>query len=106
MLESSGQPSVCATKPGICAVQLLARDEVLGERAARTFGQHGNFGAQLVAGREVGLGLATAIHSLIAGNDAGDSLAFVDELGAGKFGKDVDAGLLDQAAKPLYKFVE
>ena len=40
------------------AVEFFARDEVLGERAARAFGQHGDFGAQLVAGREVSLGLA------------------------------------------------
>ena len=63
----------------IQAVEFLARDEFLGQRAARAFGEHGDFGAQFVAGREVVLGLAVLVAALVFGDDAGDAVAFVDQ---------------------------
>ena len=64
----------------IQAVEFLARDQFLGQRAARTFGQHGDLGAQFVAGREVVFGLAVLVEALVFGDDAGDAVAFVNQL--------------------------
>ena len=88
------------------AVELFSRDEIFGKRAARAFCEHGNFGAQFVAGSEIVLGAAVLVAAFIVGDDTGDAVAFIDELRAGKLREDVDARLLDQAAEPLDQFVE
>ena len=90
----------------IQAVELFSRDEIFGERAARALGQHGDFRAQFVAGSEIVLGVAVFVAAFVVGDDAGDAVAFIDELRAGKLREDVDARLLDQRAEPLDQFIE
>ena len=89
----------------IQAVEFHPRDHFLGERSARPFGEHRHLGAQFVARREVVLGLAVLVDALVVGDDAGDSVAFVDQLRAGKLREDIHARLLDQAAQPLHQLV-
>ena len=88
------------------AVELEAIDQILGQRAARAFGEHGDFRAQLVAGREVVLGLAVLVDALVFGNHAGDAVFFVEQFPAGELREDVDALLFDQAAEPFHELVE
>ena len=56
------------------AVELQLVDEIFGERAARAFGEHGDFRAQLVAGREVVFRLAVFVDAFVFGEDAGDAV--------------------------------
>jgi hypothetical protein len=102
MLESSGQPSVCATISRLDAARrnfpkLLDPDAVdlriqavefqpvhhlFGERSARAFGEHRHFGAQFVAGRVVVLRLAVFVDAFVVGDDSGDSAALVNQFRA------------------------
>ena len=94
----------------IQAVELQLIHELLGEGAARAFGQHGDLGAQLVAGREVVLGLAVFVHAFVFGQNAGDSffsaVRVIDQIPAGKLGEEVDAFFFHQAAEPFGEFVD
>ena len=82
----------------IDVVEFFCGDEIFCERAARAFGEDGDFGAEFVAGRVVVFGLAVFVEAFVFGDDAGDAIAFVDELRAAEFFEDVDAGGFDQAA--------
>src|SRR5690242_1811409 len=77
---------------GIEVVELFGGDELLGERAARALGEHGDFGAQLVAGREVVLGLAVLVDAFVFGDDSGDTVTLIDQFSAAKFFENVHAG--------------
>ena len=61
---------------------------------------------KFVAGREVVLGLAVFVAAFVFGNYAGDGLAFVDQLRAGKLREDIYAGLLHETAEPLHQLVQ
>ena len=54
------------------AVEIFLRDEVLGQRAARALGEHGDLGAQFVARREIVFGLAVFVAAFVFGDHAGD----------------------------------
>ncbi len=90
----------------IDVVELIFFDELLGERAARAFGEDGDFGAQFVAGRVVVFGLAVFVDALVFGDDAGDSVVFVDEGGATELREEIYAGGFHQAAQPFHELVE
>ena len=70
------------------------------------FGEDGDFGAKLVAGREVVFGLAVFVDAFVFGNDAGDSFAFVNEGGAAELREKIYAGAFHQTAHPFHNFVE
>jgi len=82
----------------IDVVELFCGDEVFCERAARTFGEDGDFGAEFVAGIEVGFRLAVFVETFVFGDDTGNAVPFVNELRAAEFLEDVHAGGFDQAA--------
>ena len=90
----------------IQAVELQLADEFLGQRAARTFGEHGDFGAQFVAGSEVVFRLAVLVDALVFGQDAGDAVFFVEQFPAGKLSEKIHALFFDQAAEPFHQLVE
>src|SRR5205085_2643884 len=54
-------------------IKLEAADELLGQRAARAFGQDRDLGAQVVAGLEVSLLLAIFVDAFIVGSHASHS---------------------------------
>src|SRR5580700_5971263 len=81
----------------IDVVEFFRGDQIFGERAARAFGEDGDFGAELVAGSEVVFGLAVFVEAFVFSDDAGYAFAFVDELRAAKFFEDVDTSGFDQA---------
>ena len=90
----------------IDVVELVFFDELFGERAARAFGEDGDFGAKFVAGRVVVFGLAVFVDAFVFGDDAGDAVVFVDEFGAAELREEIDAGFFDEAAEPFGDFVE
>ncbi|OIQ82638.1 hypothetical protein GALL_355700 [mine drainage metagenome] len=83
-------------------VEPVARDQLAPELAARAFGEHRVFRAQLHAKLEVRPWFAVAAHAHIAGGDAAHDTGVVDQqLGGGEAGEDLDAqafGLLRQPA--------
>ena len=117
---------MCATKPGldrpglhvpqfldadavhlrIQPVELQAVHHILGQRSARPFGEHRDFRAQLVAGREVVFRLAVLVHALVFGEDSGDAVLLVEQFPARELREQVDAFFLDQPAQPFHKFVQ
>ena len=88
------------------AVELEAADELLGQRAARAFGEDDHLGLQIVAGLEVGFLLAVLVHAFVVGADAGHAAFLKQQLGAGEAGEHGDAGFLHLAAQPLHKAVD
>ena len=90
----------------IDVVEIVFFDELLGERAARAFGEHGDFGAEFVAGSVVVFGLAVFVDAFVFGDDAGDAVVFVNQFGAAELREEIDAGFFDQAAEPFRDFVE
>ena len=82
----------------IDVVEFFCGDEIFCERAARAFGEDSDFGAEFVAGSVVVFGLAVFVEAFVFGDDAGDAVAFVDQLRAAKFLEDVYASGFDQAA--------
>ena len=90
----------------IDVVELFCGDKFFGKRASRAFGEDGDFGAKFVAGREVVFGLAILVDAFVFGDDAGDSIAFVNEFSASKFLEDVDSGGFDQSTQPFRNSAE
>ena len=90
----------------IQTVEFQFVDEFFGERAARAFGEHGDFRAQFVSGREVIFRLAVFVHALVFGEDAGDAVLFVEQFPAGKLSENVDAFFFDEAAQPFHQFIK
>ncbi len=88
------------------AVEFQFADEIFGERAARAFGEHGDFGAQFVAGREVIFRLAVLVDAFVFGEDAGDAVFFVEQFATGKLREEIDAFFFDEAAEPFHELVE
>jgi hypothetical protein len=62
----------------IDVVEFSCGDEIFCERAASAFGEDGDFGAEFVAGSEVGFGLAVFVEAFVFGDDADDDVAFVN----------------------------
>src|SRR5690348_16553072 len=85
----------------IDVVEFFGRNQFFGERAARAFRKHSDFGPQLVAGREVVFGLSVLVHAFVFGDDAGNSIASINQFRAAKFFEDVDARGFDQPAQPF-----
>ncbi len=85
----------------IDVVEFFRGDEIFGERAARAFGEDGDFGAEFVAGSEIVFGLAVFVEAFVFGDDAGDAVAFVNQRCAAKFFEDVDASGFDEPAEPF-----
>src|SRR5207245_3092980 len=63
---------------GIDVIELVFFDQLLGQRAARAFGEDSDFGAKLIAGRVVGFGLGVLVEAFVFGDDAGDALFIVN----------------------------
>ncbi len=79
-------------------VEFFSGDEIFCERAAGAFGEDSDFGAEFVAGSEVVFGLAVFVEAFVFGDDAGDAVAFVNQLRATEFLEDVYACSFDEAA--------
>ena len=90
----------------IQAVELQLADEIFCERAAGAFGEHSDFGAKLVAGREVIFRFAVLIHAFVFGEDARDSVFFVEKFAACELREKIHAFLFHQATEPFHEFVE
>ena len=91
-------------------IQSKARDELLGQRAARAFGKNHYLGLQIVARLEVRFGLVLLVHTLVVGANAGDAVAIFfaveEQFRSGESGEDGDAGFFHLAAQPLHKPVQ
>ena len=84
-------------------VEFEGVDELLGEGAARAFGDQRVFAVQRHAAHEFALGLAVAADAEVSGCDAGHvALAVREDFGAGKAGIDFDAQLLGLRGKPAH----
>src|SRR5207237_2918491 len=92
---------------GIGAIaQAMLLLELFAELAAAAFGEEGVFAVQLHAGL-VGLGLlAFTIDAEISGGDALYRGAFVEHLGRGEAGKDLDAERFGLLAEPAADVAE
>ena len=73
----------------IDVVELVFLDQLLGERAARAFGEDGDFGAKFITGRVVGFALAVLVEAFIFGDDAGDALLIVNQLRPAKLREEI-----------------
>src|SRR5438067_1502433 len=83
------------------AGELVARDELLRERAARALGEHRERGVDLDAGGEVGAGLALAGESHVADAHALDGAALIEEgRRGGEAREDLDAEPLGAGGEP------
>ena len=60
-------------------MDIETRGELLGERAAWTFAQHCNFGAQIVTRLEIGFLLPALVHALVVGAQADDPIAVIQQ---------------------------
>ncbi len=69
----------------------IAGDQPLGEAAARAFGEHRVFAAQLHAAGEARLVVAVLADAHVAGGDAGDRVVVVQHFGGRKARIDFDA---------------
>ena len=79
----------------------VARDQPFGETAARAFGEHGVFAAQLHAAGEARLVVSVLADAHVAGGNAGDRVVLEQHFGGGKARIDFDAerfGLARQIA--------
>ena len=86
-------------------IELVARDELLAQMAARTFGKHRVLGMQFHADLKIARRLAVAADAHVAGGYALDRALFVEQhFGRGEAGEDLDAerfGLLAQPAHDI-----
>src|SRR6266699_7231997 len=83
------------------AGELVTRDELLRERAARALGEHRERGVDLDARGEVGAGLALAGESHVADAHALDGAALTEEgRGGGEAREDLDAERLGAGGEP------
>ncbi len=89
------------------AVEPEARDQLLGQRAARALGDDRVLAAQLHAARETVVGLAVAADAHVAGGDADDAaFLVVEHLGGGKARIDLDAEFGRLLAEPAAEVAE
>ena len=91
--------------------EIEALDELFGAVAPCALREDGDFGAEVVAGLEVGLGLTLLVDSLVVGANSGDvvflPVSLVEEqFGGGESGEEGDSGLLDLGGEPLHEFVD
>src|SRR5437899_7402374 len=77
-----------------------ARNKLPGERAARAFSEDDDFGVELVAGLEVGLGLVLFVHALVVGANSRDARAVEKQLRTSEAREDSDPGLFDFTGQP------
>ncbi len=71
--------------------QVEALDELLGQRAAAPLGEQRVGGAQFHARLIVAAGFAGFLYAHIPGGDADDAAVFLQQLGRGEAGIDLDA---------------
>ncbi len=83
-----------------------AFEQLLGEVAAAALGENGVGRAQLHSGRVVGAMLAGFCDAHVAGGDAGDAAVFVEHLGGGETGIDLDPQRLGLLAEPAADIAE
>src|SRR5690606_19709383 len=84
-----------------------AGDELLGERSARALADQNVLAEQCHAGLVVRPLTAVALHTHVAGNDAGDSIVFVkDQFGGGKAGIDFHPERFRLLGQPLADIAE
>lgn len=79
---------------------------MLAERAARAFGKDRDFGAQVVAGLEVGLALAEFVDALVVGAHAHNALTLVKHGHSREARKEAHPGALHPFPQPLGEFVQ
>ena len=87
-------------------VELFRRYQFLGERSARSFGQHGDLGTQPIAWRVVVFWLAVLVEAFVFGDDAADSFSLVYQLRPAKFLENIDARSFHESAKPFGHFAK
>ena len=83
-----------------------ARDQPLGEAAARAFGEHRVFAAQFHAAGEARLVVAVLADAHVAGGDAGDRAVVEQHLGGGKARIDFDAERFGLRCQPAADVAE
>src|SRR6185312_4817097 len=87
--------------------QLEALDQLLGQRAAATFGEECLFRTELDTGLEIRRRLAVLTDTLRTGRDAADPAAVIEQhFGAGKAGIDLDAERLGLFGEPATEIAE
>src|SRR4051812_40761765 len=69
---------VAGGRVGLGAVAIDAGEQLLGERAARAFGEDSDLGAKVISGLEVGFGLVVLVEAFVVGADAEDLRAAGD----------------------------
>ncbi len=82
------------------------RDQLLGQRSARAFGENGDFSVEIVTRLEVGLRMAFLVHTFVIGLNAGNAVAVEKQFRACESGEDRNAGLFDLAAQPLHEAIQ
>src|SRR5581483_7769210 len=88
------------------SVESLTRDQLLGQRAARSFGKNRQLGANVVARLIVTLSLAVAIDPFIIRAHATNAIVIEEQFPSRKTGKDAYTAVLDQLAQPAAKPVQ
>src|ERR1700678_2415480 len=66
------------------AIELEASDKLLGQRAARAFGQNHDLRLQVVAGLEIRFLLTAFVDTFVVGAHAGDASGVEEQFGAGE----------------------
>jgi hypothetical protein len=88
------------------SLEVEALDQLLGERAAHAFPEHGDLGEDVHAGLEGSLRLALLVHAHVAGAHADDAAALDEDLVARKTRIDLHAGRLGALRQPLCHLAE
>src|SRR5262249_37276320 len=81
-------------------VEIESHDELLCQRAARTFGKNGDPGANVDTGFEVALLVALLVDAFIAGSNTRYLAVFDEEFRTGKTCENINAAALDLLAEP------
>src|SRR5262249_30426201 len=88
-------------------IEIKPPDQLLGQRAARAFAEHGHFGEDVGAGLIILLRLAVLADALVAGAHADDPIVFiVEQLGAGEFRNEHHVRRFDNRAEPADQLIQ
>src|SRR5215475_3350025 len=88
-------------------IEIELLDQLLSQRSARAFAEHGHLGEDVGAGLVILLRLAVLADPLVAGAHADDPIVLaVEQLGAGEFGNKHYVRRLDDGAEPADHLVQ
>ena len=90
----------------LSGVQIEDAGELLGQRAARTFGEDGDLRAHVDARLEVRLRLAVLVDALVAGAHADDASVLDEHARGRELGEEIDAHLADDRRQPADHLAE